>query len=516
MLYNSFLFVFAFLPASLVAYYTLRRINGTWAIVALVVFSFVYYGYWNPKYLLLLIGSILGNYLAATLIARANARGRLRTAKGILVSGISANLLLLGYYKYLNFFLEITNTLAGSGLPYGEMVLPLAISFFTFQQITYLVDTHAGDVGKHSLLSYLLFVSFFPQLIAGPIVHHREMMSQFTGIDPKRRLQIEDLSVGLVIFVIGLAKKVLIADQMAHYANPLFAAATDATLDFYAAWAAALSYTFQLYFDFSGYSDMAVGVARMFGIRLPANFLSPYKATNIAEFWRHWHITLSRFLRDYLYIPLGDNRKGDGRRLANLLVTMLLGGLWHGAGWTFLAWGALHGFYLMAYQGWLRLRQQVSSNGGGSWLSRLAGRSLTFVAVVFGWVIFRSDNLSVAGELLGAMVGLEGLSIPQSLVAAGLVSLDTLAFLGVSVSSASARPMLFAALLLFFVWGLPNTYELMRDHKPVLLPNDSSLRSPRLLSFRPGIVWSLGVSTLLLASLINMLSTRQEFLYYEF
>ena len=517
MLYNSFLFVFAFLPVSLAVFYLLRRANRTWAIVALVVFSFVYYAYWNPKYLLLLLGSILGNYLAATFIARANFRGRSRTAKGFLVLGISANLGLLAYYKYVNFFLEITNSITGAGLPYGELVLPLAISFFTFQQITYLVDTFAGDVDKHSFLSYLLFVSFFPQLIAGPIVHHREMMPQFAGVDPKRRLQLEDLSVGMVIFAIGLAKKVLIADQMAQYANPLFAtAATDVTLDFYAAWAAAFSYTFQLYFDFSGYSDMAVGAARMFGIRLPANFLSPYKATNIADFWRRWHITLSRFLRNYLYIPLGGNRKGDARRLANLMVTMLLGGLWHGAGWTFVVWGALHGFYLIVHQGWVRLMRSVSPDGDGHWWSRLAGRTLTFMAVVVGWVIFRSDNLSVAGELLGAMIGLEGLSVPQSLVAAGVVSAETLAFLGISLSNASARPLLFAAFLLFIVWGLPNTYELLRDHNPVLLPKYASLSSPRLLVFRPSIVWSLGISALILVSLIGMFSTRQEFLYYEF
>jgi len=264
-------------------------------------------------------------------------------------------------------------------------VLPLGISFFTFQKIALLADAYEGKIQSLNFLDYALFVLFFPQLIAGPIVHHSEAMSQFQTRGP---VQASVIAMGLTIFAIGLANKVLLADSLAVYATPQFdAAAAGAPLSFLAAWSGALAYTLQLYFDFSGYTDMAIGAALLFGVRLPLNFNSPYKARNIIDFWRRWHMTLSRFLRDYLYIPLGGNRHGKLSRYLNLFITMLFGGLWHGAGWTFIFWGALHGFYLAINHGWEALLARFGAgdvNPGGA--RRLGAQVVTFLAVVVGWV----------------------------------------------------------------------------------------------------------------------------------
>ena len=481
------------------------------AIAVVVGASLFYYGYWNPKYVVLLLASIGANYIIGCVIVRR--RGT--AAKSFLVLGIVGNLALLGYFKYADFFLETMNRVVGFAQPSGDIVLPLAISFFTFQQIAYLVDTFRGQVREHAFLTYMLFVSFFPQLIAGPIVHHGEMMPQFARKTPRARI-FEHLAVGGMIFVIGLAKKVLVADQIAVYANPVFAAAAGGeAVDFYAAWAGALSYTFQLYFDFSGYTDMAVGAARMFGIRLPVNFFSPYKATNISDFWRRWHMTLSRFLRDYLYFPLGGNRKGTYRRLANLMVTMLLGGLWHGAGWTFVLWGGLHGGYLAAHQAWRHFGPRIP--GRRSICRLIPARLLTFVSVVFGWVLFRAEDVESAVAMMRAMVGLEGLSLPQSLVVRGVLDGAWLARLGVGVSEVSLRPALLSALLLAVVWWLPNTYEIMGRYRPVILPAKApEPATPGRLVWRPNFAWSVYAGVLFVLCCLGLLADRQEFLYYEF
>jgi alginate O-acetyltransferase complex protein AlgI len=345
MLFNSHEFLFLFLPATLAGYWWLNghaapRIALGWLVAA----SLVFYGWWNPVYLWVLIVSMAGNYAFGRAIAACRPNG---AAGAVLVAvGVAANLALLGYFKYSGFLLDNLTALAGQGWSPAQIILPLGISFFTFQQIAYLADCRTLGAAERDFVKYGLFVSFFPQLIAGPIVHHGEMLPQFER-EETYHLRASNLAAGLAFFTIGLFKKVVIADGVAPIASLVFdAAAEGRALTTFDAWAGALAYTAQLYFDFSGYSDMAIGLGRLFGIRLPVNFNSPYKAVNIIEFWRRWHMTLSRFLRDYLYIPLGGNRRGRPRRYLNLMITMLLGGLWHGAAWTFVVWGAVHGLLL--------------------------------------------------------------------------------------------------------------------------------------------------------------------------
>ena len=375
MLFNSYIFIFLFLPIVLFLYYYTSKYSKKFSITILVASSLFYYSWWDLNFIYLILFSILFNFYVARFLENDCRAHRFR--KLILVLGISANLLLLGVFKYLGFFGSLLNDL-GAEVFVPQLLLPIGISFFTFQQIALLVDTHQGLTRERDFTSYALFVTFFPQLIAGPIVHHAEMLPQF-----KRRLgRVLDwrlLNVGLFVFVVGLAKKVWVADTLAIYANAAYgAAAAKITLTLAEAWAGTLAYTFQLYFDFSGYSDMATGLALMFGIRLPINFFSPYKARSVIDFWRRWHITLSRFLRDYLYIPLGGNRKGPARRWVNLGLTMVLGGLWHGAALNFVVWGALHGVYLAVNHAW---RRAVPGRGPGR-AGGIVSWGVTFAAVV--------------------------------------------------------------------------------------------------------------------------------------
>jgi D-alanyl-lipoteichoic acid acyltransferase DltB (MBOAT superfamily) len=335
MLFNSAEFLFFFLPLLLFAFFRLGRHNRRLAAFWLTAGSLFFYGWWNPAYLGLLLSSIVFNYLVGYTIARGDDIGSSRR-KRLLALGITVDLALLGYYKYANFFVDSVNAAFGTNYAILEIVLPLGISFFTFTQIAFLVDAARGEAKEFDFVHYSLFVTYFPHLIAGPVLHHKEMMPQF-GQASTYRFSHEHLTVGLTVFAIGLFKKVVLADGVAPFASSVFAAAERGeVLGLFQAWGGTLAYSLQLYFDFSGYSDMAIGLSYMIGVRLPINFNSPYKSVNIADFWRRWHMTLSRFLRDYLYIPLGGNRKGSVRRYVNLMTTMLLGGLWHGAGWTFV------------------------------------------------------------------------------------------------------------------------------------------------------------------------------------
>ncbi|MGI9464458.1 MAG: MBOAT family O-acyltransferase, partial [Aestuariivirgaceae bacterium] len=374
----------------------LNSANARWRLSWILLASLVFYGWWNPVYVPLLISSIVVNYLAGTYLATAGVYRR-----AIMIAGIAFNLGLLGFFKYAGFIAFNVNALPGVALPVPSIVLPLAISFFTFQQIAFLVDAYRGIVGRVAPLNYAVFVSFFPQLIAGPIVHHKEMMPQFA-----QRQQLVDasrLASALSIFTIGLFKKTVIADGLAPTANLVFSQAENGSaMSALEAATGTLSYSFQLYFDFSGYSDMAIGLALLIGIRLPVNFRSPYKAASITEFWRCWHITLSRFLRDYLYIPLGGNRKGRSRRYVNIMITMLLGGLWHGAGWTFAIWGALHGVLLLVHQFW----QTIAGPRLGVSLPRPLATAITFVAVAFCWIFFRAETLDGALNIVTALTHL--------------------------------------------------------------------------------------------------------------
>ncbi|MFA6280824.1 MAG: MBOAT family protein [Bdellovibrionales bacterium] len=372
--------------------------------------SLFFYGWWSPRYVPLLLASILFSFVVSAGLTSPSL-GRPRK-KLLLFVSIFVHLLVLGFYKYGAFFLGAFLGLTGlEGSAYAGAVaveLPIGISFYTFTQIAFLVDCWQGKVIERRLDHYLLFVTYFPHLIAGPILHHAQMMPQFAKADIYKP-RMEWIARGVVIFVFGLSKKLLIADPMSVYANALF----DQKLvlpTFFLSWLGTIFYAFQIYFDFSGYSDMAIGLSLFFGIKLPVNFNSPYKATSIIDFWRRWHISLSTFLRDYLYIPLGGNRYGAVRRYINLFITMLLGGLWHGAGWTFILWGGFHGLLLAINHAWQKVakrdgRRHVVAKGL-SWL-------VTFVCVCLAWVLFRAETLSQAIVVYKGMLGLNGLSLPE-------------------------------------------------------------------------------------------------------
>lgn len=387
MLFNSYEFILLFLPLTLTIYYIIRFYSTSNAsMLLLILASFFYYAYWKANYLPILIISIILNYSLGMLITNIKTH-----KKSILILGITLNLLSLAYYKYINFIINNYNSLTEDNIEYHTVLLPLAISFFTFQQIAFLVDTYRKECSDYSFLHYSLFVCFFPQLIAGPIVHHRDVMPQFLN-KPKSIFNIEMFSEGIQQFSLGLFKKVLIADNIAIYATPVFLAAdTGQEIHIAEAWIATLAYTFQLYFDFSAYSDMAIGIGKMFGIKLPINFNSPYKAKSISDFWRRWHITLSTFLRDYLYITLGGNRSGKFKKLSNLLLTMLLGGLWHGANWNFVIWGGIHGISLIIHQTWNDIISRYGFDNKSSMYGFLS-QLITFFIVIEAWVIFRAET----------------------------------------------------------------------------------------------------------------------------
>jgi D-alanyl-lipoteichoic acid acyltransferase DltB (MBOAT superfamily) len=408
MLFNSFEFLFLYLPMVFGGYFLIARSTHRLAAAWLALASVFFYGWWNPRFVALLLASVVFNYLAA----RAIDRSKPTTAKRLLIAAVTANLLLLGVFKYANFFIASVNGLGGH-LGVMDIVLPLGISFFTFTQIAFLVDVYRGQAREYNFVHYLLFVTWFPHLIAGPVLHHKQMMPQFTH-PSTYRLDTTAISLGLSMLSLGLFKKVIIADKFAQVANPVFdSAATGADPMFIAAWAGVLAYALQIYFDFSGYSDMAIGLSRMFNVKLPLNFNSPYKAANIIDFWRRWHMTLSAFLRDYLYVALGGNRKGTGRRYVNLFVTMLLGGLWHGAGWNFVLWGALHGAYLTVNHAWRALTGR--REGARNWATRGASVALTFAAVAVAWVPFRATSWDGTRALWKGMAGLNGIALPPSL-----------------------------------------------------------------------------------------------------
>jgi len=400
-LFNSYEFIFVFLPISFFVYFYLNHKRLTVASKAwLILTSLFFYSWWNIAYLPLILISILFNYTISRIISGHGENKSISISKkSLLIFGLVFNIGLLAYFKYMDFFIENTNKVLGSDIGLLNLALPLAISFFTLQQIAFLVDTYEGLAKEKNFLDYTVFVTFFPQLIAGPIVHHKEMMPQFSSIKNKV-INYKNITLGLLIFSIGLFKKVVIADTFAVWATNGFDVAT--TLNLFEAWVTSLAYSFQLYFDFSGYTDMAIGAALLFNIKLPQNFNSPYKATNIQDFWRGWHMTLSRFLRNYVYIPLGGNKKGEFRTYNNLMVTFVIGGLWHGAGWTFIFWGFLHGLALIVQRFWSKLGFKL-----WTWLAWL----ITFNFVNIAWVFFRAKEWDDAVKVLSGMIGLSGIKI---------------------------------------------------------------------------------------------------------
>lgn len=467
MIFSSPQFLFLFLPLALAGFWLLpTKRKKAW----LILLSFVFYSIWHWQHLGLLLISVFGNYALSGTLSRTTKINR----HLVLVGGISLNLLLLAVFKYTGFFLDNIRPLLGIAWR-PEIILPLAISFFTFTQIAYLVDVYRDRRTHCGLSDYVFFVIFFPHLIAGPIVRHWEIVPQTRS--PAWRVSWETMAPGLAMLVFGLLKKTLLADPLGGYVEIIYGAAeAGKVLNSFDAWAGTLAFGLQIYFDFSGYSDMAIGLALMFGLRFPVNFDSPYRADSIAEFWRRWHISLTRFLRDYLYIPLGGNRQGLARQCLNILVTMLLSGLWHGAGWMFLFWGALHGVFLVMHRGWSRVKEAVGWTGG-HWWGKATGQVLTLLAVAVAWVFFRSSSFPAACGVIEAMFGLQGPYISDRVtdpngpfgmfwrilglrfIPGSLEGLDRGAYTELS--------KLFLAgtmLALFF----PNTQQLLRRWRPVL------------------------------------------------
>jgi len=413
MLFNSNIFLLIFLPLTLLMFYCVGN-NKKSRLSVLICASLIFYGFWSPKFLLLLISSAAWNWFVVKIFARYSIRS-------LPIIGVCFNLFVIGIFKYADFFAANLEWVIGMQHQSFDIVLPLGISFFTFQQISYLVDVHRGSRQFYSFMDYFLFVTFFPQLVAGPIVRHDEIIEQFDSspICPKMW---ENLSRGILLFVFGLAKKIIIADEVATLSTPLFEkAAAGSQLAFGESWLAAGAYTLQIYYDFSGYSDMAIGIGLMCGFSLPINFNAPYRAISIRDFWRRWHITLSRFLRDYLYIPLGGNMNGAIRQVINVLITMLLGGLWHGASWTFVVWGGLHGAALAVNSLWKRKNLPMPL---------ILGWIITLLFIIFSWVLFRADSFSTAIQIFSSMLGLNGLvlcKIPNTIL---LIMAALLAIIG--------------------------------------------------------------------------------------
>ena len=526
MLFNSPEFLLVFLPFVLVGFYVLNVSAHARASAGfLVLASLFFYGWWEPIYLLLILTSILFNFaIARTIAARPHPS---TVTKPLLISGIAVNLGALGFFKYANFFIESFTMLNGQTFNSLTIVLPLAISFFTFQQIAYLVDVYRNKADETDFLTYCLFVTFFPQLIAGPIVHHGEMMGQFKKAVAQGHELWDNLAVGLAIIAMGLFKKVVLAEQMAIWSDRVFNTAQmggDPT--FIEAWVGVICFTFQIYFDFSGYSDIAIGLARLFGIRLPLNFDSPYKASNIVDFWRRWHITLSRFLRDYIYFPLGGNRKGPVRRYVNLMIVMALGGLWHGAGWTFILWGVLHGAYLAINHFWWFITGSGDEHQGRrfgrtySWF----GRTVTLLAVALSWTLFRAGTMDTARSMYNGLFALNGVVLPphyQTILGSWA---DTASQAGVTFGSiptyGGGFQIVWIVCVLMVVWFFPSTQELMHKFKPAI--DFDRTRSPKIMglnipAWRPSLWLGIISGTVVLTLTTKLLQGQSgEFIYFQF
>lgn len=496
MLFNSYSFIFIFLPVVYLIWLFLTKYKKTRILtIFLILASLAFYVMWDLRYLPLLLFSLIVNYFIAARVAE---------NKPLLIIGLVFNILLLGFFKYTNFILHefgITN--------FTKIILPAGISFYTFQQIAFLVDRYRKEVKEPNFFNYLLFVTFFPHLIAGPIVHHKEMIPQF---DKPNNKILENFIVGITIFIIGLFKKVVLADSLGAEASGIFSIVEKGySPTFLEAWGAALFYTFQIYFDFSGYSDMAIGIARLFGIKLPINFFSPYKSASIIEFWRRWHITLSRFLRTYIYIPLGGNRNGKSLQLCSIFITMLIGGIWHGASWTMVLWGAMHGAllvlnYLIRWLLPFKINQKISV-------------LFVFIIIVFTWVPFRADSINSTLEIYKGMFGLNGIIIPQTI---GWI-LETFFIIVDAKHNALKFDSDIASIIIplsfLICWFLPNTYEWLHKFKPALATigyRETEVKVDKKdLCWAPTLIHAVIIGFMFFFSLV-MMNDASEFLYFRF
>ena len=505
MLFNSPIFLFVFLPLTLGGFYLLGRWRSrNAALIFLLVACLAFYAYSSLFNFLILLFSVSVNFLFGYAIAHFRWGSR-----AWLIGGILLNLGLIGYFKYTGLIISSLNGMLATSFLIPAIALPVGISFYTFEQISYLIETRQQKNSESSLLRYSLFVGFFPHLIAGPIIRPHQLLPQFSA-PAFTRFSWRNFALGSTFLLFGLFKKTVIADSMAAYASPVFAsAANGGTPGFVNAWGAALAYTFQIYFDFSGYSDMAIGLGLMFGIVLPFNFNSPYQSTSIIDFWRRWHITLSLFLRDYVYIPLGGNRHGPVRRYANVMFTMLIGGLWHGANWTFVAWGGLHGLFLLVNHAWRNLRGEREANIIRQWIARVA----TFLLVVLAWVFFRAESFDAAKSILDGMRGLHGwYHDPPSDPVPRFSRI--LKMIGSTIDGGwSAADMLLLAwfaLLFAIVWGLPNTQQFLMGE-----PRATNSR----LTWRPTLGWAAVLGLLFgVAFTYNVVAVNRvsEFIYFTF
>jgi D-alanyl-lipoteichoic acid acyltransferase DltB (MBOAT superfamily) len=512
MLFNSIEFLFFFLPVVLFGFIVLQRRGKSRLVMAwLTLSSLFFYGWWNPTYLWLLGLSIAVNYSLGGILSGRDGLAR----RGLLAVGITFNLGLLAYFKYGNFFIDNIVAVTDISFNFSHIILPLAISFYTFQQITYLVDASKGLTDSHGFLEYCLFVSFFPQLIAGPIVHHREMLGQFKHLGEARD-NWRNCSVGLSILTIGLFKKVVIADSFALFATPVFTIADSGqTLHVLESLAGAFSYAMQLYFDFSGYSDMAIGLACMFGLKLPVNFYSPYRAQNISDFWRMWHATLSRFLRDYVYTPLGGFLCSPRRQRFNLFMTMFAGGVWHGAGWTFFLYGVCHGLYVVIHQLW-----RINVSGplnlvGKAWYKALA-QLLTFLVVVFTLVLFRAETLAAAvGVYQGLLHSGQWVFSPAYLQQ--LQDTNIFAILSMSGLAVNMMTVVFGTLVLATAacWLLPSTWQLFQSFDVAYDQPPTGRGAVLQIAWQPRLGWAVFIAFLFVACCLN-LTQVSEFLYFQF
>jgi len=524
-LFNSYAFLYAYLPIVVAGFFLLGRRSQRLAQVWLLLASLFFYGWWKPEYVWLLVVSIGANYSLGEWMKLFPAGSRARRA--LLAGGVSANLLALGYYKYAGFILTNLDAATGWHWSVGDVVLPVGISFYTFTSIAYIVEVYEEKVRESDFVRYGLFISYFPHLVAGPVLYHNEVIPQF-GRAETYRINSLSWAVGFTQFFIGLFKKVVLADGInaalgnAALQPAFWRAEQGMPVTFFDGWVGALAYTLQLYFDFSGYSDMALGLSRVLGVTLPSNFHSPYKSLNIADFWRRWHMTLGRWLRNYVYIPLGGNRCGALRRNFNLLATMTLCGLWHGAGWTFIAWGALHGVAIVVNRGFTSVRVAMGLDGDGHALGRLSSRALTFLVVVVGWVIFRAQDMGDAVAVLAGMTGANGVVL-RDVDAAALGSLAPwLQQAGVQFERVYYMPFWTAVLwivpLLAIAWFAPNTQEMLGKFEPVLDTYGSGepLRAPRWLTWSPTLRWAVVVSVMAFISIVWLRSGQSEFLYFRF
>jgi alginate O-acetyltransferase complex protein AlgI len=538
-LFSSYQFILLFLPAAVGIYYALGSERRPWALAWLIAASLFFYAWWRPLNVAIIAPSILVNYSAVQALLCLGER-RPGLSRAVFWGGIAFNLALLAYFKYRNFALSVTQDLTGASFVMDALILPLGISFITFQKIALLVDVHAGRVKQMSLRDYALFVLFFPPLIAGPIVHYRELVPQFAALDG--RPHSEDFAVGLTLFFSGLFKKVVFADSIAVLIDPIWSqAASGHAPAVLQAWAAALGYLLQLYFDFSGYSDMAIGAARLFGIKLPYNFDSPYKATSVIEFWTRWHVTLTRFLTAYIFnpltlalsrkraacgLPIIQGRNTTGSAFVALLayptmVTMVLAGLWHGAGYQFLIFGALYGVALVVNHAWRLWKPSWWPVLAGGAVNRLGAWALTFLVVAAAGVFFRAPAVSTALAILHGMTGANGVTVPMALA---VRANPMLAPIGLHLTGVWESGNLFAQLWTWIAAGFvvalafPNSLEMLAAWQPALGFKVREADRTRLLAaiaWRPGSAWAVGLSGITAIGLLS-LGRLSEFLYWRF